>query len=157
MKRVLLAATGVLFLAVLTPPAWADTQGADLAVTVAWAGPGRPHLHSGDHAVWTATVTNLGPGTAQQVEVGAGGSDQFRAFGASCDPTQSSCALGDLAVGESRTVTFSAQGCLVQTESRRVWWVSSSVGSSTADPDPSNNQASVDVRLTGALGSCRVR
>lgn len=154
MRYVVAAVAWLMAWALVVPPTWAqDGDTADLSVTVQWGGPGVPHLKTGDTATWTVTVTNTGPSTAREVEVGAGGSDQFRRFASSCGEG-SSCDLGDLPVGASRSVVFSAQGCLVQTYRERVWWVTSTASSSTPDPNTSDNGVSVDVRITGRLGAC---
>ncbi|HEX6874987.1 MAG TPA: hypothetical protein VF165_04945 [Nocardioidaceae bacterium] len=154
MKRLIVGLVFLLAWTVMAPPTWAQDDGtADLAVTITWLGTGTPHVQAGGIATWTVTVTNLGPATAQQVEVDAGGSDQFGVFVSSCGAGES-CVLGDLAAGDSRTVTFSANACLIQTGHRRVWWVTSSAHSTTMDPDSSNNMASLDVRITGSFGAC---
>lgn len=156
MKRVMVGLLCLLTWAVLAPPVWAQDEGtADLVVTMAWAGHGSPHVRSGGTATWTVTVTNLGPATAQQVGVSAGGADQFGSFASSCGPSDHTCVLGDLAPGDSRTVTFSAKACLIS-EHRRVWWVTSGADSTTIDPDTSNNEASLDVRITGPFRACPV-
>jgi hypothetical protein len=99
------------------------------------------------------TVTNLGDATAPAVEVLASGSDQFGRFTSSCG--EQLCVLGDLEPGEARTVTFSATACLIQAgdpPARRIWWVTGSAWTAR-DPNPSNNTASLDVRITGSANS----
>ena len=153
MRRIVVA---LLSLAVWTlpwPPAGAADGSADLEVTIAWARPGSPHVRTGEIARWTVTVTNAGPSTAEQVEVGASGSDQFGRFTTSCG-TDGFCQVGDLAPGASRTVGFGADACLIQTEHRRVWWVTGVAYSTTPDPDPSDNRGDLDVRITGPIGPC---
>ena len=153
MKRFFVGLVCLLAWMVMTPPVWAQDDDADLAVTITWTGTGTPHVQDGGIATWTATVTNLGPATAQQVEVSAGGSDQFGQFVSSCGGGDT-CNVGDLAAGDSRTVTFSAKACLNQTGHRRVWWVSSGADSATVDPNPSDNVASLDVRIIGSFRTC---
>lgn len=154
MKRLIVGLAFLLAWTVMPPPAWAQDDGtADLAVNITWAGTGTPHVQAGGIATWTVTVTNLGPATAQQVGVTAGGSDQFHQFVSSCGAGDS-CVLGDLAAGDSRTVTFSAEPCLNQIGHRRVWWVNSHASSTTMDPDLSNNVATLDVRITGSFHTC---
>ncbi|WP_076259507.1 CARDB domain-containing protein [Intrasporangium flavum] len=136
-------------------PASAEDGTPDLGVTITWGAPGGPHVRSGETATWTVTVTNLGDATAPAAEVLASGSDQFGRFTSDCG--DQFCVIGDLAPGQSRTVTFSATACLIQAggpPARRLWWVTASAWTAT-DPNPANNVASLDVRITGsANASC---
>ncbi|MFZ2014530.1 MAG: hypothetical protein WAV00_11955 [Nocardioides sp.] len=84
----------------------------------------------------------------------AGGSDQFGQFVSSCGAGGNTCVVGDLAVGETRTVTFAAKARLIQTGHRRVWWVTRGADSTTLDPDYSDNVASLDVRISGSFRTC---
>ena len=153
MRRIVVAVLSLVAWALPWSPAVAADPSADLEVTIAWAGPGSPHVRTGGIARWTVTVTNTGPSTAEQVEVGAGGSDQFGRFTTSCG-TDRFCEIGDLPPGASQTVGFAADACLIQTEHRRVWWVTGVAYSITPDPDPSDNRRDLDVRITGPIGPC---
>lgn len=140
----LLAATG------LALPAQAEEGTPDLAVSITWGTPGTPHVLSGETATWQLTATNLGTATAPAVEMVPGGSDQFGRFTSSCG--QDYCVVGDIPPGESRTVTFSATACLIQAGSapaRRMWWVTGAAWTA-GDANPTNDTASLDVRITGS-------
>ena len=155
MRRFMTGVVSLLAVAGTAWPAAAQEGTADLAVTLAWAANGGPHVRSGETATWTVTVTNQGDATAPATDVLASGSDQFGRFTSSCGDQY--CVLGDLEPGQTRTVTFSATACLIQAgdpPARRVWWVTASAWSA-ADPYPANNVASLDVRITGsANASC---
>jgi hypothetical protein len=150
MRRVFVGLVCLLAASGSALPVWAEEGSADLAVTIAWGAGGTPHVRSGETATWELSVTNVGTATATAVEVVPGGSDQFGRFTSSCG--QDFCYVGDLLPGESRTVTFSATACLIQTgnaPARRMWWVSGAAWSA-ADANSSNNTASLDVRITGS-------
>lgn len=150
MRRVVVGLACLLAASGAALPARAAESTADLAVTIAWGTGGTPHVRSGETATWDVTVTNLGTATAPAVDVVPGGSDQFGRFTSSCG--QDYCNVGDLLPGESRTVTFSATACLIQAgdaPARRTWWVNGAAWTA-GDADPSNNTASLDVRITGS-------
>jgi uncharacterized repeat protein (TIGR01451 family)/gliding motility-associated-like protein len=107
-------------------------------------------VHAGELIHYTLTVFNHGPGTAENVEV----EDVFdgrleveswtASQGSWTDPIWS---VGDLAPGDSATITISARvnpdtdnGVIIPNEA--------TVGSDTFDPDESNNTDRVDVGIT---------
>ncbi|MBV9950361.1 MAG: DUF4214 domain-containing protein [Acidimicrobiia bacterium] len=104
-----------------------------------------------DEITYTATVTNAGPATAQDVAfvdpMGDLGPriDHVATTKGTCDTedAQVTCTIGSLTSGAIATVTISAllgaSGLVTNTVA---------VTSSTADPDPDNNIASASVVLT---------
>lgn len=123
------------------------SSGADLSI--AKTGPHAFNL--GWHATWTITVTNNGPGTADEVTVtdtmpdtlapsSIGGSSSA----GSCTVSGSTitCGLGSLTSGATETVSVWGRtqhpGTITNT---------ASVASSTSDPDTSNNTASASATV----------
>jgi uncharacterized repeat protein (TIGR01451 family) len=121
---------------------------ADLAVTVA----GAPDPSSPDQvATYTLTVTNHGPDPATGVSLSQVLPDHCDPISAS--PTQGSCAsplscaLGNLAAGQSVTVSIALRLHEVGTN-----LFHTATTSNTPDPDPSNNQAARTITVNAPPG-----
>jgi uncharacterized repeat protein (TIGR01451 family) len=111
---------------------------------------------SGQTVRFTLTVLNAGPSTAQAVTVndplGAGYADVVATPSAGTCTTAVSCSLGDLARGESATITIDA----TVTANATTLTNTATVSSLTPDPAPANNSdsasiivpATADLRLT---------
>jgi large repetitive protein len=114
-------------------------------ITVAKLPPAQ--LNPGTDAVYTIVVKNLGPSIAQSVTLADPGPAGLVFKSASCGSPP--CALGNLAPGEDRTLTFTYSVPFPYTGSNVVTNVATAT-SGTFDPDPSNNTdrvgASIDAR-----------
>ncbi|BDZ41754.1 hypothetical protein GCM10025865_10530 [Paraoerskovia sediminicola] len=118
---------------------------ADLAVTKTVD---RPQVEVGSGVTYTLTVTNLGPGTATDATV----TDPFPAGvtpsavdagpGASCTLSGQdvACDLGDMAVGDTRTVQVAATGDTAGTLTN-----TATVSTTAVDPVTANDTASADL------------
>ncbi len=106
---------------------------ADLSVLVT----GPSAAPAGGDVTYTVSVTNHGPDTATGVTVlnKISGGKFVSSSGATCAPSKGkiSCALGDMASGTTASFTV-----LVK-KGRRPVSLTSSVSSSTSDPDPADN------------------
>ncbi len=122
--------------AILTPVPVAD-------VTVAKLSPSQ--LNPGTDATYRVVVKNLGPSVAQNVTLADPGPTGLLFKSASCGAPP--CALGNLAAGEDRTLSFVYSVPFPYTGAASVGNVATAT-SSTFDPDPGNNTdsagASVD-------------
>jgi len=129
---------------------------ADLAVTMRWIGGGTPKARVGEFARFAITVTNRGPDTAVATVLSIGTPDQLNPISLTCsDPA--ACGSGlDLPPGATVTATLVEQVCCFPQGTSRQAPVSALVNSQppepTPDPDPSNNIATVVVRIVGPHG-----
>lgn len=125
---------------------------ADLQVTLADQS---DPIIAGNHQVYTATVTNLGPDTALASVLNLtlpGGVNFISSSGCAEDPSGlPMCSLGDLNVGNSVQVQFSAQ--VDANAPAATITATAQVGSATGDPNLSNNSddESTDVVIEADL------
>ncbi len=128
---------------------------ANLAVTNV----GTPNpVVQGNNITYTVTVTNNGPGTASNVTMSEVTptnttfvSDAYASgtSGWTCSPTQISCTISSLAVGASTTFTVVVKvGAAVA--SGTTITDTASVSSTTIDPNPSNNFATVNTTVAAS-------
>ena len=112
----------------------------------------------GQPVSYTAVVTNTGPQPAEAVVLrlqsvipsnGLFASDPACQLAASLQ--ELNCALGTLAMGETRTVSFTFTPQLTGTET--TW---ASVSSGTTDPDALNNEAWVTLTISGATADLSI-
>ncbi|WP_331714960.1 hypothetical protein, partial [Auraticoccus cholistanensis] len=107
----------------------------------------------GSQVTWTVVVSNTGPALARGVTltdvVPAGVTlVSLDGTGATCDATTGSCALGDLAPGDSRTITVVAA---VEADYDEPTVTSTaSVAATTLDPDDTDNVAPSTVAVVGS-------
>jgi Domain of unknown function DUF11 len=140
----------VLALALTASPArGVDVGAADVGVTMRWVGAGTPRARSGETVTYDISVTNRGPGTATEVVVGAGMTDQFDPVSLVCSvPAGCSYPGAALASGASFTATLRVVvSGFVRGESRHgnVWVTVSS----SSDLNASNDTSFVDTKLVG--------
>jgi len=118
------------------------TPEADLATTMS---PTRGFTNYGNRVSFTATVTNEGPNTAQNVVV----TDSFftasfvSVSGPGCTPPPITCTTASLAPGHSITITV---GLVVRAIHNQLMGNSATATSSTYDPNTSNNTAGGELR-----------
>jgi uncharacterized repeat protein (TIGR01451 family) len=135
----------------------APGNSADMAVTVS----GPSSVPAGTNAVYTITITNNGPSSAQGVVltdflpagssllsmVQASGLDSFSAGGSSTTVTETASAAIPSGSSDSFTLTVFAPSALTAGSSFND---TASVTSTTSDPNTSNNSASVNGTIVGA-------
>jgi uncharacterized repeat protein (TIGR01451 family) len=149
-----MVASVVMALALSSAPGVFAASSADLSI--AMTGPTR--IKSGGYYTYTIIVTNLGPGTATNINIMGGGTDQIDEVSVHCQDNgsfgQSWCSPGDLASGASMTATYTLRvSGLVRGESRTAI-VGASVGQDVIpEPDGNldNNQVQSKVFLFGKL------
>jgi uncharacterized repeat protein (TIGR01451 family) len=106
----------------------------------------------GETVTYTVTLTNLGPGVATGVVFGDSLPDQLNLVESTCGSVSAFCALDAIPPAGSATLTIVATPItnLARNE-RRISNTAFVAQSGTADPNPSNNQASTIVRVVGGL------
>ena len=131
----------------------ASAQGtADLAITKS---ADRTHVRVGQQITYTITVTNQGPDVATDVVWGDAVPDELNLVSFTCSPGNPSgarpfCVVATLANGASATETLVAELTpLGRGEDRRVGNTSFIVSSSQTDPNSSNDQDSLSVKIIG--------
>ena len=131
-------------------PVSAQTPTADLKLTKS---ADRKNIKIGENITFTITVTNLGPHTATNVFFGDALPDPLNFVSASCDRgavSGGACAVDNLAVGESATITLVATPISNPARSERKFTNTAFIGASDAfDPNPNNNTASLQLHIVG--------
>jgi len=134
----------------LVPTAFAQEPTADLALTKT---ADRKSVKIGETITFTITVTNLGPDTATGIYFGDAIPDPLNFVSASCDkgPTfGGACAVDSLAVGESATITVVTTPITNPAQSERKFTNTAFIAESTTfDPNPDNNTASLQLHIVG--------
>ena len=134
----------------LVPTAFAQEPTADLALTKT---ADRKSVKIGETITFTITVSNLGPDAATGIYFGDSIPDPLNFVSASCDkgPTfGGACAVDSLAVGESATITVVTTPITNPAQSERKFTNTAFIGESTTfDPNPDNNTASLQLRIVG--------
>ncbi|MEA2238059.1 MAG: fibronectin-binding autotransporter adhesin [Thermoanaerobaculia bacterium] len=127
-----------------SPLITAAAAAADLRIAVT----GTPSTVPGSRSIYTITITNSGPDTADGVAVSVGGSAglTFSANGGACTGSFP-CNIGSLSSGQSATITSAWDISVSATGSVQL---TVNAASPTADPDSSNNSASA----TTLIGAC---
>ena len=110
----------------------------------------------GETITFTITVTNLGPGTATGIVFGDPLPDPLNLVSFSCSQgtviNQTFCSVASLGSGASVTATLIATPITNPAQSERRFTNTSFIAeSATADPNSSNNTASVRVRIIGNI------
>jgi uncharacterized repeat protein (TIGR01451 family) len=106
----------------------------------------------GETVTYTVIVTNVGPDAATGVVFGDPIPDQLNLVDSTCGAVSAFCTVESLASGERATLTIVATPIpnLARGE-RRIENTAFVMDSATTDPNPSNDQASVTVRVVGPL------
>jgi len=134
----------------IVPSASAQEPTADLRLTKT---ADRKTVKIGDNITFTITVTNLGPDAATGIYFGDSLPDPLNFVLASCDkgPTfGGACAVDNLAVGESATITIIATPITNPAQSERKFTNTAFIAESTTfDPNPDNNTASLQLHIIG--------
>jgi uncharacterized repeat protein (TIGR01451 family) len=134
----------------LVPTAFAQEPTADLALTKT---ADRKSVKIGETITFTITVTNLGLDTATGIYFGDAIPDPLNFVSASCDkgPTfGGACAVDSLAVGESATITVVTTPITNPAQSERKFTNTAFIAESTTfDPNPDNNTASLQLHIVG--------
>ena len=134
----------------LVPTAFAQDPTADLALTKT---ADRKGVKIGETITFTITVTNLGPDAATGIYFGDAIPDPLNFVSASCDkgPTVGGdCAVDSLAVGESATITVVTTPITNPAQSERKFTNTAFIAESTTfDPNPDNNTASLQLHIVG--------
>jgi uncharacterized repeat protein (TIGR01451 family) len=128
-------------------------EGADLALTKV---ADRKQVRIGDNITFTITLTNLGPEAATSVVFGDPLADPLNLVSFSCSqgtPTGGSfCAVSSVPNGGSVTATLVATPITNPAQRERKFSNTAFVSASaTADPDASNNSASLVLHITGPI------
>ena len=109
----------------------------------------------GDEVTFTVVLTNLGPDTALGIHVSdvlpAGLEYVSHGGNGSYDQVLGTWTLGSLIAGRSASITITARAAAGTADST-LTNVAEIVRSSLPDPDPTNNRAQADVRVTGGGG-----
>ena len=134
----------------LVPTAFAQEPTADLALTKT---ADRKSVKIGETITFTITVTNLGPDTATGIYFGDAIPDPLNFVSASCDKGTTfggACAVDSLAVGESATITVVTTPITNPAQSERKFTNTAFIAESTTfDPNPDNNTASLQLHIVG--------
>ena len=122
-----------------------------------WIGGGTPKGQVGEFSSFAITATNRGPDTAVATVLSIGTPDQLNPISLTCsDPAACTLPGLDLPPGATVTATLVEQVCCFPQGTPRSAAVNALVNSqppeSTADPDPSNNIATVVVKIVGPHG-----
>jgi uncharacterized repeat protein (TIGR01451 family) len=150
-RRAIIVATLMFWtLLAVVPPAMAQGT-ADLSLAKS---ADRAKVKLGENVTYTITVTNLGPDTASGVTFGDTVPDLLNLVSFSCGAGAvvdlSFCMVDSLSSGATVTATLVATPISVCKRSQnKAITDTSSVVASTADPNSSNNTASVSVRFIG--------
>ena len=131
-------------------PVAAQEATADLALTKS---ADRKYVKIGHTITFTITVTNLGPDTATGIYFGDSLPDPLNFVSSSCSGgtiSAGACAVESLAVGESATITLVATPISNPAQSERRFTNTAFIAESTSfDPNPHNNTASLHLRIVG--------
>ena len=134
----------------LVPTAFAQEPTADLALTKT---ADRKSVKIGETITFTITVTNLGPDAATGIYFGDAIPDPLNFVSASCDKGPAfggACAVDNLAVGESATITVVTTPITNPAQSERKFTNTAFIAeSATFDPNPDNNTASLQLHIVG--------
>lgn len=132
------------------PVVLAQESSADLVLTKT---ADRTNVKIGQNITFTITVTNLGPDAATGIYFGDSLPDPLNFVSASCNkgPTfGGACAVDNLAVGESATITIVSTPITNPAKSERKFTNTAFIAASaTFDPNPSNNTASLLLHIVG--------
>ena len=126
---------------------------ADLALT---KNADRKQVKIGQTITFTITVTNLGPGTATGIVFGDSLPDPLNLVTFSCSQgvvsIQSFCVVDSLASGASVTAILVATPITNPAKSERKFSNTAFIAESTTfDPNPDNNSASLDLHIIGPI------
>ena len=147
--RVMLLTVLILMLGIV-PPASAQELTADLALTKT---ADRKNAKIGETITFTITVTNFGPDTASGIYFGDSLPDPLNFVSSSCDqgtPFWGLCRVESLAVGESATITVVTTPITNPAQSERKFTNMAYIAESTTfDPNPNNNTASLQFHIIG--------
>jgi uncharacterized repeat protein (TIGR01451 family) len=128
----------------------AQEPSADLALTKT---ADRKNAKIGENITFTITVTNLGPDTATGIYFGDSIPDPLNFVSSSCDRGAvfwGLCRVDSLAVGESATVTLVTTPITNPAQSERKFTNTAYIAESTTfDPNPENNTASLSLHIVG--------
>ncbi len=141
----------VLILALgMIPAASAQEPSADLALTKT---ADRKSAKIGETITFTITVTNLGPDTASGIYFGDSLPDPLNFVSSSCDRGTAFwglCRVDSLAVGQSATITVVTTPITHPARSERKFTNLAYIAESTTfDPTPDNNTASLQFHIVG--------
>ena len=149
MRRIALAVFAAAWLSGVSADRAAAQGTADLAISKV---ADHKTVTLGGTVTYTVTVTNLGPDSATGVVFGDPIPDQLNLVDSTCGAVSAFCTAESLASGDSATLTIVATPIpnLARGE-RRIENTAFVMDSATTDPNASNDQASVTVRVVGPL------
>jgi len=135
----------------IVPSAFAQESTADLALTKT---ADRKTAKIGETITFTITVTNLGPDTATGIYFGDSLPDPLNFVSSSCDRGTAFwglCRVDSLTVGESATITVVTTPITNPARSERKFTNLAYIAESTTfDPSPDNNTASLQLHIVGS-------
>lgn len=136
----------------IVPSAFAQEPTADLALTKT---ADQKAAKIGETITFSITVTNLGPDTATGIYFGDSLPDPLNFVSSSCDRGTAFwglCRVDSLAVGESATITVVTTPITNPARSERKFTNLAYIAESTTfDPNPDNNTASLQLHIVGSI------